>query len=98
MSKAKKPARATRREEEQAPASVPHALTDEQRAHVRAALQNLRRQRRTTYAALVQDIGYPVGFLRAFARGEARGQRHFAASLARALGVDLDDLLSGKAS
>jgi hypothetical protein len=30
-------------------------------------------------------------------RGQAKGQRHFAAQVARIAGIDLDDLLSGKA-
>lgn len=78
------------------PGSVPYELTREQRPRVRLVLRRIRDER-GNYAALVEDIGYPAHYMRAFSRGEAKGQRHFAAQVARVAGVDLDDLLSGKA-
>jgi len=82
------------------PVSVPWNLTEEQQERLRAAVRALHK-REGRWQAVADLVGYPVMYLRAFVDENApirgQGQRHFAAKVAAALGVDLDDLLSGKA-
>jgi hypothetical protein len=78
-----------------APCSVPMDLTSDERDRVRATLFWLFACF-GSWAALVEPIGYPEFFLNAFIKGEALGSRHFAACVAHAAGLGVDDLLSGR--
>ncbi|TKD08961.1 hypothetical protein [Polyangium fumosum] len=71
-------------------------LIEIQRANLRALLRHLHREH-GTWIAVAHQLGFRRSFVLAFCDGTEPGNMALARSIARAVGLSLDDALAGKA-
>ncbi|MRG91587.1 hypothetical protein [Polyangium spumosum] len=74
----------------------PGGLVEIQRSNLRALLRHLFREK-GTWIAVVHKLGFRRSVVLAFLDGTNPGNMALARSIARAVGLSLDDALSGKA-
>jgi hypothetical protein len=78
------------------PPSVPADLTAEQQERIRALLWELH-AKHGTWQLVSTVVGYSALYIETFVKGEVAGSMHFALYVARAVGVELEDMLAGRA-
>ncbi|MDI3291019.1 hypothetical protein [Polyangium sp. 15x6] len=71
-------------------------LIEIQRSNLRALLRHLHREH-GTWIAVAHKLGFRRSFVLAFCDGTELGNMALARSIARAVGLSLDDALAGKA-